>query len=100
MPDVRGFTKVFTDYSISQAKFSFRHPRAPDLSQCGSGWSVPCVSIQLTLSQHNNSPHTPHDRRAYRTHNKMTVVQIADKAGLQALFAKGGKAVVYLSATW
>ena len=31
---------------------------------------------------------------------KMTVVQIADKAGLQALFAKGGKAVVYLSATW
>ena len=30
----------------------------------------------------------------------MTVVQIADKAGLQALFAKGGKAVVYLSATW
>ena len=37
---------------------------------------------------------------AYRTHKKMTVVQIADKAGLQALFAKGGKAVVYLSATW
>jgi hypothetical protein len=55
----------------------------------------------FTDYSHTHLASTPHDR-ANRTHanHKMTVVQIADKAGLQALFAKGGKAVVYLSATW
>ena len=61
--------------------------------------SSPSIHRLFTLSSRFAS--TPH-YRAKRTlaNHKMTVVQIADKAGLQALFAKGGKAVVYLSATW
>ena len=39
-----------------------------DIISSGSGWSVPCVSIQLTLSQHAKG-HTKHKTFTPRTHH-------------------------------
>ena len=40
-----------------------RTPKEAQRSSCGSGWSVPCVSVQLTLSQRSSRWYDRTDRR-------------------------------------